>query len=109
MTVAEKLRLDSHEVRILAALAKKPMRFRQIERSLDVDSPTVNRALKNLREELLVVPQMIPAGSKVYAQYHISRRGEALLRVATAAHHAAMQERRILGRALVAQIDPLNG
>ncbi|MBI2922461.1 MAG: ArsR family transcriptional regulator [Planctomycetes bacterium] len=67
-------------LRILHAVRHRPLRFSDLQKRLRLNPAQVDRALKFLRRELWVVPQVKPsAKGRLAVQYAIGRRGAAFL------------------------------
>ena len=67
-------------LRILHAVGRKPLRFGDLQKKLHLNPAQVDRALKFLRKELWIVPQVQPsAKGRLVVQYSLGRRGVAFL------------------------------
>ncbi len=95
-------------LRILMVLAKKPLRFTEIQKTLSLNPTQVDRALAFLRKGLWIIPKTISTEKgPVRVEYGIGKRGEAFLaswqsfRVQVERHEAE------LGRSEVAELHSL--
>lgn len=68
-------------IRILLALRKrKSLRFSELQKELDLNPATVDRALKFLRTGLWIIPRLVPTKGRILVDYELSRRGECFLK-----------------------------
>ncbi len=93
-------------LRILHAIRSKSLRFSDLQKRLHLNPAQVDRALKFLRKELWIVPQVKPAATgRLLVQYSIGRRGAALLDSFDVFVEDARRRRNDLGADTIAEIE----
>lgn len=93
-------------LRILHAVGRKPLRFGDLQKQLRLNPAQVDRALKFLRKELWIVPQIQPlAKGRLVVQYSLGRRGAAFLDSYEVFARDARRRQDDLGADTVAEIE----
>jgi DNA-binding HxlR family transcriptional regulator len=95
-------------IRVLLAVAQKPRRFSQLQKSLRLNPTQVDRALSFLRKGLFVIPRTVPTGgSRILLEYDLGKRGAAFLQSLEAFSAAAVERKAALGSAEVAELQSI--
>ncbi|KAF0243617.1 MAG: hypothetical protein FD180_3221 [Planctomycetota bacterium] len=93
-------------LRILHALRRAALRFTDLQKNLRLNPAQVDRALKFLRKELWIVPQVQPSSKgRLVVEYALGRRGAALLDSYDAFVQDARRRQDDLGADTVAEIE----
>jgi len=92
-------------LRILQAVRRRPMRFGELQKELDLNPAQVDRAVKFLRKGLWVVPRVAPSQrGRMLVEYEISRRGTAFLESFKVFSLGAIRRKAELGASVVAEL-----
>ncbi len=92
-------------IRILQAVRRRPMRFADLQKDLDLNPAQVDRAVKFLRKGLWVVPRVVPSErGRMLVEYKLGRRGAAFLESFKAFSRGAIRREAELGRSVVAEL-----
>lgn len=92
-------------LRILLALKRKPLRFTEIQKTLDLNPVQVDRALRILRKGFWIIGKTIPAKKgKIPVQYVLGTRGEAFLESFESFLTEAEHRQKQIGKAEVAEL-----
>jgi DNA-binding HxlR family transcriptional regulator len=93
-------------VRILSSVRRKPKRFGELQKELDLNPAQVDRALKFLRKGLFIVPRVKPsAKGRLLVEYEIGKRGAAFLDSFKAFSHDALRRMDALGASVAAELE----
>lgn len=96
-------------LRIVLALARKPLRFTEIQRTLGLNPAQVDRALSFLRRGLWIIATTVPSDKgPVRVVYSLGKRGEAFLEAFGAFQNGVKRREDSLGRAAVAELMSLS-
>ena len=92
-------------LRILQALRRRPMRFGELQKELDLNPAQVDRAVKFLRKGLWVVPRVAASErGRMLVEYELGKRGAAFLKSFKAFIADAIQREAELGQSVVAEL-----
>lgn len=92
-------------LRILQAVRRRPMRFGELQKELDLNPAQVDRAMKFLRKGLWVVPRVSPSQrGRMVVEYEIGKRGVAFLESFKAFSLGAIRRKDELGQSVVAEL-----
>lgn len=96
-------------LRILLALEAAPLRFTDIQKTLDLNPAQVDRGLSFLRKGLWVVPRTLPAErGPIRVEYRLGRRGEAFLKSFERFRDDIARHEEQLGRSEVRELQSLS-
>ena len=96
-------------VRILLALKRKPLRFTEIQRILELNPTQVDRALGFLRKGLWIIASTVPARrGKISAQYVLGKKGEAFLESFESFLSEAERRKNRIGKSEIAELQSLS-
>jgi len=96
-------------IRVLAAVERKPLRFTEIQKELDLNPTQVDRAVTFLRNGLFIIPKTVPADKgPVRVVYAAGKRGKAFLESFDAFQKKAEQHEAELGPSEVAELQTLS-
>jgi DNA-binding HxlR family transcriptional regulator len=96
-------------IRILMALELKPMRFNQLQAALKLNPTQVDRALKNLRTGLWIIPHTTAQeDTRIFVEYSLGKRGKAFLEAFKRFDAAAEERKDALGPSEVAELHALH-
>lgn len=96
-------------VRILLALRRKPLRFTEIQRALELNPAQVDRALGFLRKGLWIVASTSPASrGKINAQYALGKKGFAFLESFESFRVGAKRRTNQIGKSGIAELQSLS-
>lgn len=95
------LLLDHNCQHIIASLGQAgPCRFSELQKKTDLDNKTLATKIKKLRQAMVVVARTIPSkGDRVWLEYRLSPRGEAMYGVLQDLRDSLSKRRRTLGGA----------
>ena len=95
-------------VRLLYAVKRKPKRFGELQAELGLNPAQVDRALKFLRKELWIVPQIIPSEKgRLLLEYAIGKRGLAFLDAFKGFSESVSRHKAEFGKAVTAELESL--
>ena len=95
-------------LRVLLAIKGKPLRFSQLQKSLQLNPTQVNRALNFLRKGFYIIPRTRPTEmSRTVVEYQLSKRGRAFLGSFKIFNAALHRKKDVLGHAEVAELQKL--
>jgi DNA-binding HxlR family transcriptional regulator len=95
-------------IRILQAVRRRPMRFGELQRDLDLNPAQVDRAVKFLRKGLWIVPRVAPSErGRMLIVYEIGKRGAAFLDSFKDFSVGAIRRKAELGASVVAELRAL--
>ena len=96
-------------LRILLAIQRKPLRFGQIQKTLDLNPVQVDRAVKFLRKGLWIIPRVAPTeGDRLLVEYDLGKRGAAFLDSFKTFSADASRRKAALGASEVAELQSLH-
>lgn len=96
-------------VRVLLALRRKPLRFTEIQRTLELNPTQVDRALGFLRRGLWIVASTAPARrGKINAQYALGKKGFAFLESFESFRVEAKRRTNQIGKSEIAELQSLS-
>ncbi len=96
-------------LRILLALKRRPLRFTEIQKSLDLNPVQVDRALRSLRKGFWIVARTVPAKKgKISVQYILGARGAAFLESFESFRTEAERRQKEIGKSEVAELQSLS-
>lgn len=84
------------------------MRFQDIQIALEINPAQVDRSLKFLSQGLWILARTLPTtGRRVFVEYRVSRKGEALLEAWDAFAQRLKEKKRLAGTEDVRSLDRL--
>ena len=96
-------------LRILMALERKPLRFTEIQKTLELNPTQVDRALAFLRKGLWIIAKTLPMEKgPIRVEYNLGKRGEAFLESFESFRSQAGRRAAALGKAEVAELQSLS-
>ena len=96
-------------LRILMALERKPLRFTEIQKTLELNPTQVDRALAFLRKGLWIIPKTLPMEKgPIRVEYSLGKRGAAFLESFESFRTQAGRREAALGKAEVAELQSLS-
>ena len=95
-------------IRVLLTLEKKPARFSWIQKTLNLNSAQVDRALRFLRKGLWIIPRTAPTErGRILVEYSLGKRGAAFLKSFKMFNNDARRRKVALGSAEIAELQSL--
>ena len=96
-------------LRILMALKRKPLRFTDIQKTLELNPTQVDRALTFLRKGLWIIAKTLPMDKgPIRVEYRLGKRGAAFLESFESFRAQAGRREAALGKAEVAELQSLS-
>jgi DNA-binding HxlR family transcriptional regulator len=96
-------------LRILMALERKPRRFTEIQKALELNPTQVDRGLTFLRKGLWIIPKTLPLEKgPIRVEYSLGKRGAAFLESFKAFRAHVGRREAALGKAEVAELQSLS-
>lgn len=96
-------------LRILLAVQQKPLRFSQIQKILRLNPAQVDRALRFLCQEFLILPRTVPTPrGRLPVEYSLGKRGIAFLESFKTFNTAVRRRRGALGPSEIVELQNLS-